>query len=144
MLISEANQSESGFTLLELIVVTIIVAILAGVAVPTFLRQKTRAWDAAVQADLRSAAFAQESALSFSGSYLTAVTNGPANLDDLADFGLRLSNPVNYQGNTPNVAALVDGPNTYCITATSASSQVFSFSSLRGLTRSPCPAAAPY
>ena len=49
------TASEDGFTLIELMVVVLIIAILIAIAVPTFLGARQRAQDRASQTDLKNA-----------------------------------------------------------------------------------------
>jgi type IV pilus assembly protein PilA len=49
------NREEDGFTLIELMVVVLIIAILMAIAIPTFLGAQNKAKDRAAQSDLRNA-----------------------------------------------------------------------------------------
>jgi type IV pilus assembly protein PilA len=51
----ERRENEEGFTLIELMVVVLIIAILLAIAIPTFLGARNRANDRASQASLRNA-----------------------------------------------------------------------------------------
>jgi type IV pilus assembly protein PilA len=52
-LMRQRIQDDKGFTLIELMVVVLIIAILIAIAIPTFLGLRERAQDRAVQAELR-------------------------------------------------------------------------------------------
>src|SRR5437868_10112108 len=49
------NDGEGGFTLIELMVVVMIIAILLGIAIPAFLGARSRAQDTASKSNLRNA-----------------------------------------------------------------------------------------
>src|SRR5919202_2481714 len=53
-------QEESGFTLIELLVVMLILGILAAIAIPAFLNQKSKASDASAKSMARTMQTAME------------------------------------------------------------------------------------
>jgi type IV pilus assembly protein PilA len=68
------TQDESGFTLIELLVVILIIGILAAIAIPAFLSQKTKANDAAAKTQVGTLQTAMETySTENSGSYALAT-----------------------------------------------------------------------
>jgi type IV pilus assembly protein PilA len=70
------SDPEGGFTLIELMVVVLIIAILIAIAIPTFLGARTKAQDRAAQASLRNALVAAKSIYTDKQSYATAEGAG--------------------------------------------------------------------
>jgi len=68
----ERTQSEKGFTLIELLVVILIIGILAAIAIPSFLNQRSKGNDAEAKSVAVTAAQAVETcATDNNGSYAT-------------------------------------------------------------------------
>jgi len=108
----EMREREEGFTLIELLVVILIIAILAAIAIPVFLRQREKGWVAQSQSSLKNAATAAE-------SYATGANGSYAGLTAAAGMGLLEDEGYNA---SPDVTVTVLGSATdYCLKATHAS-----------------------
>jgi type IV pilus assembly protein PilA len=98
-------EKEEGFTLIELLVVVIIIGILAAIAIPVFLNQRTKARESAVESTLRSSATYMEIVYTEGNTY-------PTTLQPLIDQGFRDGDKVTTS--PPTVAA---GGASYCVDA---------------------------
>ncbi len=89
-------QSESGFTLVELLVVMLILGLLAAIAIPSFFNQRDKARDADAKSSARTAQTAIETyATDHNGSYLNADPGALQNIEPtLNDVGARLTVPT--------------------------------------------------
>jgi len=65
--------SEEGFTLIELLVVILIIGILAAVAIPTFLNQTSKAYDANAKSLVQTAETADVTYFTDNGTYAAAT-----------------------------------------------------------------------
>jgi len=63
------TRHRTGFTLIEMLVVVVVIGILAAIAIPKFSNAKARTRAAAIRSDLRNLATAQEEYLSEHGVY---------------------------------------------------------------------------
>lgn len=93
MLTKLTNKNESGFTLIELMIVIAIIGILAAIAIPQFSAYRTRSYNSAAQADLRNAATAQEAYQVDNQTYSGTVANLVG-----ATYGLFTSKNVTLTG----------------------------------------------
>ncbi len=79
---------EKGFTLIELLVVILIIGILAAIAIPAFLNQRGKAYDAAAKAQVKTAQTAEETyATDHNGTYTSNKSDLVAIEPTLGDTG---------------------------------------------------------
>jgi type IV pilus assembly protein PilA len=119
---AEIAEGEDGFTLIELLVVILIIGILAAIAIPSFLNQKTKATDAAAKELAHTAQVAIETlATDNDGSYLPA--NG--NVQALVNYEATIQTTSNNNANA-YLFSVVSTASSYTVTTTSTSGDRFS------------------
>jgi len=85
------EEREGGFTLIELLVVIIIIGILAAIAIPVFLNQRQKGYDAQAKSDLRNMATAEETYLTdnptgYTSSLTALVAEGFKSSTNVSDW----------------------------------------------------------
>jgi type IV pilus assembly protein PilA len=133
------EEREGGFTLIELLVVILIIAILAAIAIPVFLKQREKGWIGQMESSLKDASIAAE-------SYATGPGNG--------DYTGMTTALLEAEGWNPTAEVVVNAPvigaggDGYCLEANHTrlsddAVEPISFSSLEGrpVRNTACPAA---
>jgi type IV pilus assembly protein PilA len=107
----ERAESEKGFTLIELLVVILIIGILAAIAIPSFLNQRSKGNDAEAKSTAVTAAEAFETcATDNNGSYTNCTLAALRSIEPtLNDAGSRLTVSSGSNNYTVTVASNRDG-----------------------------------
>lgn len=115
----ERKQNEGGFTLIELMVVVLIIAILIAIAIPTFLGARKRAQDRAAQSNIRNVLTAEKTYYTDAQAYTASETDIEAIEPAIQ---IQATDPPTLTGN--NVTVVLSSGTVY-ISAKSASGSCF-------------------
>jgi type IV pilus assembly protein PilA len=110
------EEREGGFTLIELLVVIIIIGILAAIAIPVFLNQRKKGYEASMKSDLRTVANEMETYFTDNQTY--------AGISDFAVGGTKTGTSTvggdNVSLSSGNTITLTSADqNGFCLTAAS-------------------------
>ncbi len=92
-------QDEKGFTLIELLVVILIIGILAAIALPAFLNQRSKAQDTEAKSAARTAQTALETYYTDEQTYATADVGKLQTIEPALNSGVAQAN-LTLTGNT--------------------------------------------
>ena len=105
------HASEEGFTLIELMVVVLIIAILIAIAIPTFLGARNRAQDRGAQSNIRNAFTAEKTSYTDKSQYSADATTTLPGIEPSLHW---FADEIPGAGNQTNEVSVTvtDGANT--------------------------------
>lgn len=100
------RRSRSGFTLIELVFVVLVIAILASLAIFSLHRARGRALVGTLHSDLRNLAVAQEGHYYQHGAYATNLSQLPVRASEGVSLVVVSATPQGWSGTADHAGAL--------------------------------------
>ena len=132
-------QDEKGFTLIELLVVILIIGILAAIALPAFLGQRSRAQDTEAKSAVREAQTAMETFYTDNQTYVGADQAAIRDIEASLSTGAGATITPSGQSATEYVLTATSKTNN-TFTITKASTGIVTRTCTRPNTKGGCPA----